>query len=108
MDARKYGARMAVEQAGMGAGAAKNLLVEVPKLRIDGRKRGDRMAFAEGEDILTAAGRISNVQIQKSPVEKRYKGYGGRKSTASVKSVVHRITTLLQREDADIRVLYRE
>jgi hypothetical protein len=96
---------MTVEHAGVGAGSAENLLVEVAELGVDGGKRSYRVTFAEREDVLAATGRIFDVQIEKSSIEERDEWDGGGEGAAGVKSVVHCIATLLQRKDANVRVL---
>jgi hypothetical protein len=67
--------------------------------------------FAEHEHILSRSGRIAHVDIDERPgmdesaVEQRYQGDGGGKGSARMQPFIRGIAALLQRQDADVRIL---
>jgi len=63
------------------------------------------MSLAERKKILSAAGRVRDVDVHEPAIVQRRQRDHGRKRPARVQTLVHRIAALFQRQNADVRVL---
>ena len=89
---------MAVENARVRPRVVENRSIEISQLGIDRRHCRDRVAFAQHEEILTAAGRIGDVDIDEAAVIQRDEGDCRRKCSAGMKTLVDGCPALFQRE----------
>ena len=97
---------MAIQDAGVRARVAQDFAAEIAQVGVNSGHGGHRVAFAEGEEILPAAGRVGDVDIHKPAVIQRRQRDHGRERAARVQALIHRIAALFQRQDADIGVFH--
>ena len=106
VDARQDWPRMAIQDAGVRARVAQHLAAEITQVGIDRGHGRHRVAFAEGEEILPAAGGVGDVDIHEPAVIQGRQRDHGRERAARVQALIHRIAALFQRQDADIGVFH--
>src|SRR5206468_2804515 len=102
MDAGQDGAGMAVEDALERARVLQDRSIEIAELGVNRRQRRHGVPLAEDKQVLLAAGRIDDVDVQESAVVQGHERNGGRKSTAGMKALVYGVAALLQRQEADV------
>jgi hypothetical protein len=66
------------------------------------------VTFAEREDILAAARRIGDIDVEESAVKECYQRNRGRESASCVQTFIHGIARLLKSEQSDIGIFYRQ
>src|SRR5947199_10762489 len=96
---------MAIENTRERAGVLENFFIEVTQVRIDGGKRCDGMPLAKREHVLSAPGRISDIEVDEAAVKECCKRNDRGKGTARMEAFVHGIAALLYVADANVRVL---
>jgi hypothetical protein len=93
-----------VQDAFVRAGIAKYFFIKVTKLGVDGRERGDRMAFAEREHVLSGLGGVFDIEMKEAAIEKRDQGNCRREGSSGVETVIDGIATLPKRQDAYVGI----
>ncbi len=96
---------MPVEDALVRARVPKHRTVEVPEVGVDGRERGDRVALAQNEEVLSAPRWIDDVEVHEPAVVERHERDRGGERAARVEALVHGVAALLEAEQPDVGVL---
>ncbi len=99
---------MTVEDAREGAGITKDGLIEIPELGVNRGQRGDRVSFAQHEQVLSAPGWIHDIDVHEPAVVERDEGNRGGECAAGVKAFVDRVPALFQAQKPDIGILDRQ
>ena len=66
------------------------------------------MPLAQDEHVLAGARRVGHVDVDETAVEERDERNRGRERAAGVEALVDGVAALLQRQQADVRVLDRQ
>src|SRR5690606_21139140 len=101
-DAGKNRARMAVQDARIRPRIAQDGSIEVAELGVDRGHGRDGVALAQHEEILAAARRIDDVDVDEPAVVERDERDGGREGAAGVQALVDSIAALFEVERADV------
>src|SRR5665213_2592451 len=99
---------MTVEDAREGPGVLQVDGIEITEIRIDGGHCGYGMAFTEREHILATPRRVLDFNIEEPAVKQGDERDGGREGSSGVEALVHCITRLLKRQQANVGVFNGE
>src|SRR5688572_33361613 len=78
--------------------------IEISELGVDRRERGNRVPFAEHEQILTRTRRVGDIHVDKATVVQRDERNRRRERASGMETLVDRIATLLECEQPDVGV----
>src|ERR1700744_6222277 len=96
---------MPIQDAGIGTRVFERFAIEISQLGIDGSHRGDCVALAQGEDVLAGAGRVFDIQVDKSTVEQSDQREDGGEGAPRMQPFIYSVAALLKGEQANIGIL---